>query len=189
MSIKKTNTLSIRSNNKLKNYIIYIFLPIIYVIIFLNTETSLLQKTNYLTLTTFGYIASVIDIKTKLIPNKLIIYMAISWFFITTISLFVDFYIAVETLKSSLGGFLIGGGLFLFMYIISKKGIGGGDVKFIAVTGLFAGYSDTMSIMFVSSFFAGIFCLILLAIKKVKKDDAISLAPFLYIGILISVFL
>jgi len=91
-------------------------------------------------------------------------------------------------LKDSVLGFLIGGGMFLFVYIVSKKGLGGGDVKFMAVAGLFLGLSGVFTTMFYGTCLAAAFGLLLIALKKIGRKDAIPLAPFLYVGIIVTVF-
>jgi len=136
----------------------------------------------------FGYIAAILDIKTKYIPNTLVLILLAIWVFIMTPMLFFDTNTAVVLLKDSVIGFFVGGGLFLLVYLISRKGLGGGDVKFMAVTGLYVGFAGILSVMLYGSILAAITGLVLLLLKKIKRKDTIPLAPFLYIGILITVF-
>lgn len=136
----------------------------------------------------FGYVAAALDIKTKKIPNNLVLVMLSAWALAIVPKLFVDIEAATALLKDSLLGFLVGGGLFLLVYLISRKGLGGGDVKFMAAAGLYIGFAGTLSSMLYGTVLAGLVGLILLLLKKIGRKDAIPLAPFLYIGILITIF-
>jgi len=136
-----------------------------------------------------GYTAAILDLKTKRIPNSLILAMFAVWVIIMTPKLFLDTDPAIALLKESVLGFAIGGGLFLLVYLISRKGLGGGDVKFMAGAGLYLGFGGTISAMFCGTVFAALAGLTLILLKKIGRKDKIPLAPFLYIGILLTVYL
>jgi len=137
----------------------------------------------------FGYVASVMDIKAKRIPNELILAMIAAWVLIITPKLFIDTEAGVSLLKDSALGFLIGGGLFMVVYLVSRKGLGGGDVKFMAAAGLYLGFGGTIPAMLFGTILAALTGLALILMKKIGRKDTIPLAPFLYIGMLITVFL
>jgi len=136
----------------------------------------------------FGYVATVFDINKKIIPNMLVLIMFGVWILLTVPLLFVDFTTGTRIMTESLYGFLIGGGLFLLVYFISSKGLGGGDVKFMAISGLYLGFSGTISSILYGTILAALTGLFLIMIKKIKRKDSIPLAPFLFIGILITFF-
>lgn len=139
-------------------------------------------------ITIIGFLVAVEDIKTRTIPNRYLLILLVSWIVIMTPKLFIDTNTAVKMLLDSVLGFAAGGGLFLLVYVVSKKGLGGGDVKFMAVAGIYLGLGGTVVSMLYGSILAMITALVLIGLKKIKRDDAIPLAPFLYIGILITVF-
>ena len=136
----------------------------------------------------FGYVAAVIDFKYKKIPNKLILVMLGTWVFIATPSLFFMPNEAVDMFINAGLGFLVGGGLFLLVYLVSRKGIGGGDVKFMAVMGLYVGLFGIFPIILYGTILAALTGLVLILLKKISRKDSIPLAPFLYVGILFTVF-
>jgi prepilin signal peptidase PulO-like enzyme (type II secretory pathway) len=143
----------------------------------------------YLLLAAFGYIAAVLDMKTKKIPNKLILAMLVAWV-VTLMPLFLlATSQAVTLLIDSSLGFILGGTLFMLVYLVSRKGIGGGDVKLMAVTGLYLGLYGIVPAIFCGSMLAAITGLVLIVLKKIKRKDTIPLAPFLYAGILIAMLL
>ena len=141
----------------------------------------------YELLLVFGYIATVIDIKEKRIPNKLILTMIGVWVISIVAKIFFDIEVAVILLIDSLIGFAIGGGLFFIVYLVSRKGLGGGDVKFMAAAGLYLGFTKLLSAMLYGTLLAAIVAVTLLLIKKIGRKDSIPLAPFLFLGILVAV--
>ena len=136
----------------------------------------------------FGYIAAVCDIKTKLIPNKLVLAMLAAWALTMPPKMFFDITSAVALMADSALGFAIGGGLFLLVYLISRKGLGGGDVKFMAAAGLYLGLGGTVPAILYGTVLAALTGFALVLLKKIGRKDAMPLAPFLYAGILITVF-
>ena len=137
----------------------------------------------------FGYVAALSDLKSKRIPNSLILIMLMAWPVIIIPGLFLDIDAAVGNLVDSALGFAIGGGLFLIVYLVSRKGIGGGDVKFMAVAGLYLGFDRTLPAILYGTILAALTGLALIACKKISRKDKIPLAPFLYAGILVTVLL
>jgi prepilin signal peptidase PulO-like enzyme (type II secretory pathway) len=131
----------------------------------------------------------IIDIKTKTIPNILILVMLAGWLLLLTPMLFFNAEYGIKALTDSIYGFLLGGGLFLSVYLLSRKGLGGGDVKFMAVAGLYLGFSGTIPAIFIGTTFAALTGLVLILLKKINRKDSIPLAPFLFIGIVITVFM
>ena len=137
----------------------------------------------------FGYIAAVFDIRVKKIPNSLILAMLAAWVLIMAPKLFFDTYTAVALLADSALGLAVGGGMFLLVYLISRKGLGGGDVKLMAAAGLYLGLGGVLPAMLYGTVSAALTGLMLILLKKIGRKDSIPLAPFLYAGILITVFL
>jgi len=136
----------------------------------------------------FGYVAAVLDIKTRKIPNTLVLAMLGAWVLTMAPKLFIDTENAISLLLGSLLGFAVGGGLFLLVYAVSRKGLGGGDVKFMAAAGLYLGFSGTMTAMLCGTILAALTGLGLIIAKKLGRKDQMPLAPFIYAGILIAVF-
>ena len=141
----------------------------------------------YILLLTLTYIAAVSDIKTKKIPNTLVLTMIGVWVLTMTPQLFINTDVAIRTLSDAILGFLTGGGLFLLIYIFSRRGLGGGDVKLMAAIGLYLGFAGVISAMVFGSLLSGLVALILLLLKKVGRKDTIPLAPFLFVGTFITV--
>ena len=179
------------TKNKFKYALPYLGLPII-LAVFLAAHTVRLEAFTLLRLgliIIFGYVAAIRDAKTKQIANSLVLAMLTAWAIMITPMLFLDTGAAIPLLTTSALGFAVGGGLFLLVYLISRQGLGGGDVKFMAAAGLYLGFSDTLSAMLSGTILAALTGLALILLKKIGRKDAMPLAPFLYAGILITVFL
>ncbi|MCL2221772.1 MAG: A24 family peptidase [Oscillospiraceae bacterium] len=136
----------------------------------------------------FGYIATLFDISQKRIPNGLILGMFAVWILLILLMFIHDIPAGVEALTDSMFGILVGGGVFIVVYFISKKGLGGGDVKFMAAAGLYLGLSKTIPAIFYGTILAALVGFTLVVLKKITKKDKIPLAPFLFVGIAIAVF-
>ena len=150
------------------------------------TAFSLLEST---LLIVCSYIAMVFDINAKRIPNMLVVIMITVWILLIIPVIFIDTDRGLGILADSIYGLLSGGGLFLLVYIISKKGLGGGDVKFMAAAGLYLGFTGTIPAILYGTVLAAVTGIILILLKKIKRKDPIPLAPFLFVGIALTIFL
>ncbi len=133
-----------------------------------------------------GYIAALSDLREKRIPNKLVAAMLCAWILILVPQLFYRTEDALWLLINGGVGFALAGAVFLTVYLVSRRGLGGGDVKFMAAAGLYLGI-DVLPAMLYGSVLSALVGLLLLA-KKIGRRDPIPLAPFLYAGILIVLF-
>lgn len=129
-------------------------------------------------------VASFIDLEFMIIPNRLIIVG-------TAIVLpFVFFGAHIEMLDAFLGMILGGGFLAVVslasLLILKKEGMGGGDIKMMAMAGLYLGLELTIVSFVVSIYLAAILIVVLFALKKLKRGDYIPFGPFLSIGVVIS---
>ena len=136
----------------------------------------------------FGYVLTVSDLKSKRIPNSAVLAMLAAWALIVLPQVFIDTRQSVKLLIDSVIGSAVGGGLFLLVYIISRKGLGGGDVKFMAVAGLYLGYGSILPAMFCGTLLAMLTGIALILTKKIRRQDTIPLVPFLFAGILIALY-
>ena len=76
----------------------------------------------------------------------------------------------------------------LIVYLLSKKGLGGGDVKFLATAGLYLTVGPGLTAVILGTVLSAMTALLLMALRKISLKDAIPLIPFLYAGILIVAF-
>lgn len=83
---------------------------------------------------------------------------------------------------SSLSGALLFGGIFFLAALISRGGLGGGDIKLAAAIGAFTGWQGALLAFILSSLLGGIWGFILLLSKKANRKTAIKFGPFLALG-------
>ncbi|MCA9471294.1 MAG: A24 family peptidase [Nitrospirales bacterium] len=96
-------------------------------------------------------------------------------------------------LLNSIVGILVGGGVLLFMawlspYLFGKEGLGGGDIKLLAMVGAFLGWQAALTTLMFASIVGSILGIILLSCKIVKRGQYIPFGPYLALGAIISLF-
>jgi leader peptidase (prepilin peptidase)/N-methyltransferase len=94
---------------------------------------------------------------------------------------------------NSLTGVLLGGGsLFLvatlYQWFFKREGMGGGDVKLLAMVGAFLGWKAVILTILFSSFIGSITGIIFIAVKGKDLKYAIPFGPFLSLGAVLSLF-
>jgi leader peptidase (prepilin peptidase)/N-methyltransferase len=109
------------------------------------------------------------------------------------VGLFASVLIPEISLSNSLIGILSGGGsLFLvatlYQWLFKREGMGGGDVKLLAMIGAFLGWKAVILTILLSSLIGSITGIILMVLKGKNFKYAIPFGPFLSLGAVISLF-
>lgn len=119
-------------------------------------------------------IIAVIDIDTMEIYDRFHIFILI----LALINLFIT---PLPLFEHIIGFFIIS----LPFYIIAHVtgGIGGGDIKLIAVAGFLLGYKATLIAFFIGIVIGGIIAIYLLMTKQKERKSMIAFGPYLCIGI------
>ena len=76
----------------------------------------------------------------------------------------------------------------LVLALIIPGAFGGGDIKLMAVSGLFLGAAPTVCAMFIGLLTGGGYGAFMLFSGKLKKNDHFAFGPFLAVGLAVSVF-
>jgi leader peptidase (prepilin peptidase)/N-methyltransferase len=97
------------------------------------------------------------------------------------------------TFVDSLLGILLGGGsLFLvaagYQWLFKREGMGGGDVKLLAMIGAFLGWKAVILTILLSSLIGSLTGIAFMAVKGKDFKYAIPFGPFLSMGAVISLF-
>mgnify|MGYP001159214198 CR=1 FL=1 len=85
-------------------------------------------------------------------------------------------------------GFLLGGGLFYLLAVLSNGGMGGGDIKYIAAAGALVGWEKVLLIIFIGAFLGSFVGLFQIAVQKKSRKSLIPFGPFLAAATLIALF-
>lgn len=86
-------------------------------------------------------------------------------------------------------GLLVGGGVLWLVAVVSRGGMGGGDVKFLAAIGSFLGPGAALLVLFLGSVLGSIVGLSLLARGRLGRREPLPFGPFLATGVLIMALL
>jgi leader peptidase (prepilin peptidase)/N-methyltransferase len=125
----------------------------------------------------------VIDLEHGLILNK-VVYPAMAVALLT--SAFLSQSEIVPNIKYSAIGGGIGLVLFLLIVLISRGGMGWGDVKMAALIGLITGFPLVFVALFLAVVLGGLAAVILLLLKIKKRKEGIPFAPFLSIAAIVT---
>ncbi len=90
---------------------------------------------------------------------------------------------------SSLIGLLAGGASFYLIAVLSKGGMGGGDVKMMAMVGSFMGWKGVLLTTLIGSLTGSLVGIGLMIFKGKGRKAKIPFGPFLALGALITLFL
>jgi leader peptidase (prepilin peptidase) / N-methyltransferase len=96
-------------------------------------------------------------------------------------------------LLNALLGVAVGGGLLWALawaspYLFGKEGMGGGDIKLLAMIGAFLGWKPALLTIMIGSLTGSVIGISLIALKLMKRDEYIPFGPFLVLGALLSMF-
>ncbi len=128
----------------------------------------------------------VIDIHHQIIPDVISLPGII-------LGVLFSFYNSYTTWQSSLIGLLLGGGVlylvaFLYLLLRKQEGMGGGDIKLLAMLGAWLGWQSLPFIIFFSSATGSIVGLIAMIQQKKGGQTRIPFGPFLSGAALIYIF-
>lgn len=131
-------------------------------------------------------IISVIDIYHSIIPPSLVIIGSVCAILFNLMGWGRPFLDGIY-------GALAGAGVIILMDLLAlvffkKQGMGGGDMKLMAMIGLFMGLKYVLLSMLFSIYIGGIIFIILMLMGKIQKTEYIPFGPFLSIGTLVSLF-
>ena len=127
-------------------------------------------------------IASLVDLNHMIIPNKLNLAIAV-------VGAGKLLFVQDITVLDSFCGFFLGGGVLFLMgklagMILHKEAMGGGDVKLLAACGIFLGLGRTLAAMLFAFYSAAFIIIILLVLKKLKRNQYVPFGPFISAGVI-----
>jgi leader peptidase (prepilin peptidase)/N-methyltransferase len=125
-------------------------------------------------------IITFIDLDHQIIPDVLTL-PGIPVFFLLAV-----FVVKVPWLEALIG-LLVGGGVlfaiaFVYELLTKREGMGGGDIKLLAMIGGFLGWKSLIFILLVSSFTGAIVGITAMIIKKQGMKYAVPFGPFLSVA-------
>lgn len=90
-------------------------------------------------------------------------------------------------------GVVIGGGLlwvlaWLSPYVFGKEGMGGGDIKLLAMIGAFLGWKPTLLTIMIGALVGSAVGVTLIVLRLMRRDQYLPFGPFLAFGALVALF-
>lgn len=151
----------------------------IYVALYLRYGFSW-QFLSYTILASNLLVISVIDLYLQIIPDELSLPGIVVGFLLVFLTRDILWW-------ESLFGILIGGGSFLLVALLYEKiakreGLGGGDIKLLAMIGAWLGYKCILPTIIISSALGSIVGVALILFKGRDFKTAIPFGPFLAVG-------
>jgi leader peptidase (prepilin peptidase)/N-methyltransferase len=124
----------------------------------------------------FTIVIFVIDMEHQLILNNILLpAMAVA----LGVSLLHSRIDLAPTLLNAVIGAAVGFGIFLLVYIVSRGGMGEGDVKLGALAGLMTGWPNIIAAVILSWIAGGLVAIGLLVLRRKGRREAIAFGPFL----------
>ncbi len=138
-----------------------------------------------LVLASFLVVVAVIDYDHQLILDKVVAWLAGAGAVIS-LALVPSLAAVPSLLLDMLLGGLLGGGVMLAIAVVTRGGMGGGDIKFFAALGLWFGWQLTLLALFLSFVIGGVGGAVLLLFRLRGRKDFIPFGPFIAAGVFVT---
>lgn len=126
-------------------------------------------------------VVAFIDLEHYLIPDRVVLFTLI-------VGLPLNILAGDLNAISITAGLLLAGASLLAVAVVSRGGVGGGDIKLAALIGFYLGWPGGLLAVFLACMLAGLVGLALLLTRIKGRKDAIPFGPFLASGTLITIF-
>jgi leader peptidase (prepilin peptidase)/N-methyltransferase len=124
-------------------------------------------------------IVTFIDLDHKIIPDAITLPGIVA-------GVLASWLLTPVGLGNALFGMVLGGGLCLLIAILSRGGMGGGDIKLVAMIGAFLGWRGVSVTMFLGACAGALVGIGLMLLKKKGRRDPLPFGPFLALGALLA---
>jgi len=127
-----------------------------------------------------------IDLEHQIIPDEISLSGIV-------IGFIFSFFLQGHSWLNSLLGILLGGGSLLlvaygYQWLTGKEGMGGGDIKLLAMMGAFLGWKSILFIIFASSLVGSLIGITIMLVQKKDSKLAIPFGPYLAFGAVLFIF-
>ncbi|MBM7701357.1 prepilin peptidase [Metabacillus iocasae] len=134
-----------------------------------------------LTLVSLLIIITVSDLRYMIISDKVLL-------FFLSLLVIERLFIPLTPWWDMLIGGAVGFGLLLLIAILSKGGMGGGDIKLYGVLGLVLGWKLVLVSFFLATLFGAVIGMFGMMVGKVQRGKHMPFGPFIALGVLVAYF-
>lgn len=135
----------------------------------------------YLFLACLLIVIAFIDLEHYLIPDRLNLVMLAGGILSNAVT-------RELSVASVFWGALIPAAALAVLVVVSRGGMGGGDVKLAGAAGVFLGWPGSGMALFLACMLAGTMGILLLLFKRKKRKDPMPFAPFFTAGVFLQIF-
>ncbi|HED24710.1 MAG TPA: prepilin peptidase [Firmicutes bacterium] len=165
----------------------------LFLAIFINFKLTI-DAFFYLTLLFILLGTALIDFQHRIVPNTLIgagLAAGLVLFLISTAARYLSWsgraVLSVSFVDSILGA-LVGTLIILVIILVSRGGMGAGDMKLMALIGFFVGLRGTAVVLLLGFIFGALVGITYMIMGRVGRKDALPFAPYLALAALCQVF-
>lgn len=123
----------------------------------------------------------VTDLTYMLIPDRILL-------FFLPLFILLRIFIPLDPWWSPLLGAVIGSGLLALIIIVSRGGMGGGDMKLFGVLGIILGWKSVLLAFFLSTLYGAVISGILLLFHLIERKKPVPFGPYIVLGALTAYF-
>jgi leader peptidase (prepilin peptidase)/N-methyltransferase len=142
----------------------------------------------YAVFVTVGVALSAIDLKHRILPNRIVLPATAIGLVVLVTAATVDGDVAEQVLRTVLGGVALFG-VYLVLALVSPNGMGMGDVKFAGFVGMFLAFDGWRTLLVgaaVSFVLAALVGVVLLLLRRADRTSTIPFGPLMFLGALIA---
>lgn len=164
----------------------------LFLLLFVNFNLSIDYIFN-LTLLFLLLAISLIDLEHRIVPNRIVaagMFAALLFYLPQLLSYFLQIPTALFVSKNPLDGLygmLLGSGIMLVIFLVSRGGMGAGDIKLMAMIGLYVGLRGTAVVLLLGFVFGALVGITFMLLGKLTRKDALPFAPYLALATLVDV--
>lgn len=122
-------------------------------------------------------VITMIDLRHMLIPNGLVVAVLLLGV--------VETFLTKNYVTNIIGFFAVSS-ILLLLAILTRGGMGGGDIKLMAAAGLFLGWQKVILALMIGAIVGSLIGVTLIALKRIARKQMIPFGPFLCSGIVIA---
>ena len=148
----------------------------------------------YLALLYILFAVTLIDLEHRIVPNSLVaagLIIGLLFYLPVLLSYLADippWLLIGNRPLDALLGFAVGGGLLLIIILVCRGGMGAGDMKLMAIIGLFVGLRGVAVVLLAAFIFGALVGIVMMILGKATRKDALPFAPYLALATVVEVF-